>query len=394
MTINIGTPNSINSTKALILGSGELAKELVIELHRFGVETIAVDRYDNAPAMQVSHKKYVLDMLNSSKLFKLIELEKPNFIIPEIEAINTDTLMEIEKKGFNVIPNASAVFKTMNRERIRNLASEKLNLPTSNYLFADSYEELKISVKNIGMPCFIKPIMSSSGKGQSLVNNESEIRKAWDFAQSYGRAGKGKVIIESLIDFNDEITLLTIKSENNIVFCPPIGHIQKDGDYIESWQPHSLPKSTLIKCKKIAEKIVSELGGNGIFGVELFIKDNEVYFSEVSPRPHDTGMVTLISQDLSEFSLHVRAILNLGIPEEINAKPSASVVIKGDGKSEDIKFIIEKNILSETELSFKLFGKPSISGSRRLGVVLASSKTTKDALKKAKNLRDKISLEY
>lgn len=394
MTNLLGTPYSNSATKALILGSGELAKEVIIELQRLGVETISVDRYENAPAMHVSHKSYVIDMLDSSKLNSLIRKENPDFIIPEIEAINTGALVKLEEDGFNIIPNSYAVYSTMNRERIRTLASEKLNLMTSKYHFANSLIELKKAVSVIGIPCLVKPIMSSSGKGQSLIKNVKDLEKAWDFAQSHGRAGKGKVIIESFIDFDHEITLLTVRSKNGITFCPPIGHRQVDGDYVESWQPHNLSKNILKKCHETAEKIVNKLSGYGVFGVELFIKDDDVFFSEVSPRPHDTGMVTLISQELSEFALHARAILGLGIPKIISSIPSASVAIKGNGKSKDIKFTNIENILSENGTSIRFFGKPSIDGSRRLGVVLASSTTVSEALLKAKKLRKKIEIKY
>ena len=390
----LGTALSKSSTKALILGAGELAKEVVIELQRLGVETIAVDRYSNAPAMQVSHRSYVINMLDKTELSNIILKEDPQIIIPEIEAINTEELINLEKKGFNVIPNSFSANATMNRETIRNIASKELKLVTSDYRFANSLEELENNAKALDFPCLVKPIMSSSGKGQSLVLNKESLKNAWDKSQLHGRSGKGKVIIESFINFDYEITLLTAKSEEKISFCEPIGHKQENGDYIESWQPHPVPENILRKCHKVANKIVSRLSGNGIFGVELFIKDEIVFFSEVSPRPHDTGMVTLISQDISEFEIHVKAILGISIPNKINSRPSASVVIKGFGKSNNIRFEGIKEALEEEGVSIKLFGKPSIDGSRRLGVILAHSDNIESALEKANKARKKIKIIY
>jgi len=390
----LGSALSASTTKALILGAGELAKELVIELQRLGIETIAVDRYRNAPAMQVSHRSYVINMLDKNELSNIILKEAPQIIIPEIEAINTEELINLEKQGFNVIPNSFSVNATMNRETIRNIASKELKLKTSTYRFASSLEELENNAKDVDFPCLVKPIMSSSGKGQSLVSNKESLKTAWDKSQIHGRSGRGKVIIESFINFDYEITLLTAKSEEKISFCEPIGHNQEDGDYIESWQPHPVPKNILKKCQKVAEKIVSRLSGNGIFGVELFIKDEAVYFSEVSPRPHDTGMVTLISQDISEFEIHVKAILGMKIPKKINSRPSASVVIKGFGKSNNIRFEGIKEALEEEGVSIRLFGKPSIDGSRRLGVILAHSDKIENALAKANKARKKIKIIY
>ncbi len=393
--VNIGTPFTSNSTKVMLLGSGELGKEVVIELQRYGAEVIAVDRYENAPAMQVAHRSYVINMLSADELRELIELEKPNIIVPEIEAIATEVLIDVEKKGVKVIPNANAVHITMNRERIRDLASNQLNLQTTKFRFADNLDQLISFVKSdIGYPCVVKPIMSSSGKGQSVIKSFDDISNAWNFAQEAGRAGKGRVIVEEYFDFDFEITLLTVRSKGLISFCPPIGHKQKDGDYIESWQPQLMSEETLKKSQEIAEKVVNKLSGNGIFGVELFIKDQVPFFSEVSPRPHDTGMVTMISQELSEFSLHARAILNLPVPKIINAKPSASVVIKGEGTSNNIVYQGIDDALSEEHSQIRLFGKPSIQGKRRLGVLLASDKNPESALKRAKKSCNKIKMKF
>jgi phosphoribosylglycinamide formyltransferase 2 len=354
-----------------------------------------VDRYKNAPAMQVAHRSHVINMLSAEELRRLIELEKPNIIVPEIEAIATEVLIEFEKKGVRVIPNANAVHITMNRERIRDLASNELKLPTTKFRFADNLEQLISFVNSdIGYPCVVKPIMSSSGKGQSVIKSFKDISNAWDFAQEAGRAGKGRVIVEEYLDFDFEITLLTVRSKGLISFCPPIGHKQKDGDYIESWQPQLMSEETLKKSQEIAEKVVNKLSGNGIFGVELFIKDQIPFFSEVSPRPHDTGMVTMISQELSEFSLHARAILNLPVPKIINAKPSASVVIKGEGSSDNIVYQGIDDALSEEHSQIRLFGKPSIKGKRRLGVLLASDKNSESALKRAKQSCNKIKMKF
>jgi len=380
-----GTPLKSNSKKALLLGSGELGKEVVIELQRFGIETIACDSYENAPAMQVAHRSHVFSMLNGNDLRKVIEQEKPDYIIPEVEAIATDTLLELEKEGYNVIPTAKAARLTMNREGIRRLAAEDLKLKTSTYKFAETKEEFLAAVKEIGIPCVVKPIMSSSGRGQSAIKTEADIEHAWDYSQSGGRAGGGKVIVEGFVPFDYEITLLTVRHAKGTSFCTPIGHVQIEGDYRWSWQPQDMSEKALGESERIAKAVTGALGGYGIFGVELFVKGDEVFFSEVSPRPHDTGMVTLISQDLSEFALHARAILGLPIPNIKLHGPSASVALRVDGKSDLISYSGLENALSEPDTSLRLFGKPSINGHRRLGVVLARGASVDEAIKKAKN---------
>jgi len=391
--MKIGTPYSSKATKVLLCGAGELGKEFVIELQRFGVEVIVVDRYDNAPAMQVAHRSYTLSMLDGKSLKKIILKEKPDYIVPEIEAIATDVLLDIEKSGFKVIPTAKAVQITMNREGIRKLAAEKLKLKTSPYQFASNKDEYLRAVKKIGYPHVIKPVMSSSGKGQSIVKNETEIDPAWDYAQLGGRAGAGKVIIEGFIDFDYEITLLTVAHEGGISFCEPVGHIQVDGDYRESWQPQPMSRRALTEARKTAEKVVSALGGYGVFGVELFIKGSQVYFSEVSPRPHDTGMVTMISQELSEFALHARAILGLPIPEIRFYGPSASCVILGEGEATSITFSGVEKALKKSGVQVRLFGKPDISGKRRLGVVVARGNDIEKARTLARSSARAINVE-
>lgn len=385
MSVILGTPLSTNAKKVLLCGSGELGKEVAIELQRLGVEVIAVDRYANAPAMQVAHRSHVVSMLDGGALKNIIEQEKPDLIVPEIEAIATDTLAALEQDGFTVIPTAKATQLTMNREGIRRLAAEELNLKTSAYEFAQSKEEYRAAIKNIGLPCVIKPIMSSSGKGQSLLRKESEIDAAWDYAQEGGRAGKGKVIIEGFVDFDFEITLLTIRhrdenGEMTTSFCAPIGHRQENGDYQESWQPQVMTDAALKVAQNMAKEVTSALGGKGLFGVELFIKGNEVIFSEVSPRPHDTGLVTLISQDLSEFALHARAILDLPIPSIKQNGPSASSVILVSGDSQNVQFGNLDKALSIPNTQLRLFGKPEVNGTRRMGVALA----IEDSIEKAK----------
>jgi len=380
MAVMLGTPLSSTAKKVMLCGSGELGKEVAIELQRLGVEVIAVDRYENAPAMQVAHRSHVISMLDAKALRDVIELEKPDLIVPEIEAIATDTLAELESEGFTVIPTAKATQLTMNREGIRRLAAEELGLTTSRFEFAQTKEQYTNAINNIGLPCVIKPIMSSSGKGQSLLRNESEIDAAWDYAQEGGRAGKGKVIIEGFVDFDYEITLLTIRhrDENGAMttsFCAPIGHRQEGGDYQESWQPQAMSEAALASAKAMAEKVTTALGGKGLFGVELFVKGDEVIFSEVSPRPHDTGLVTLISQDLSEFALHARAILDLPIPV-VNKTvkqngASASSVILVSGESQNVCFGNLEKALSIPNTQLRLFGKPEVSGTRRMGVALA-----------------------
>lgn len=367
----------------MMLGSGELGKEVVIEFQRYGVEVIAVDRYDHAPAMQVAHRSYTISMLDGKALRAIIEKEKPNYIIPEVEAIATDTLVELEREGFHVIPSANATRLTMNREGIRTLAAETLKLQTSPYKFAGTKTEFDAAIKTIGMPCVVKPIMSSSGKGQSVVKSEKDIDYAWQYAQEGGRSGGGRVIIEGFIDFDYEITLLTIRHKNGVSFCEPIGHRQEHGDYQESWQPHPMSEKALKHAQQIAASVVDALGGHGIFGVEFFVKGDTVYFSELSPRPHDTGMVTMISQDLSEFALHVRAILGLPIPNIIQHGPSASSVILVKGDSDNISFSGIEKALALPDTQIRLFGKPEVRGERRMGVCLARGKTIEEARKKA-----------
>jgi phosphoribosylglycinamide formyltransferase 2 len=386
----IGTPLSPRATRALLCGSGELGKEVVIELQRLGVEVIAVDRYANAPAMQVAHRSHVISMLDGKALRGVIEEEKPDFIIPEIEALSTDTLVDLESEGFRVIPTANAARLTMNREGIRRLVSEELKIRTSAYRFADSKEDYLEAVRDIGIPCVIKPIMSSSGKGQSLISEESDIEAAWSYAQEGGRAGAGRVIIEGFVDFDFEITLLTVRHKDGTSFCEPIGHRQEEGDYRESWQPQAMSVAALESAQDIAQKVTDSLGGRGIFGVELFIKGDDVIFSEVSPRPHDTGMVTMISQDLSQFALHVRAIMGLPIPAIRQFGPSASSVILVEGDSSEVQFEGIAEALEEPDTRLRLFGKPEVRGRRRMGVALARAENVEEARKKAVRASDKI----
>jgi len=384
--IQIGTPLTSTAIKVMLLGSGELGKEVVIEFQRYGVEVIAVDRYDHAPAMQVAHRSYTISMLDGKALRDVIYKERPNFIVPEVEAIATDTLVELEKEGFRIIPTANATRLTMNREGIRILAAEKLQLKTSPYKFAGTKEEFSDAVKSVGIPCVVKPIMSSSGKGQSIIKSQADIDKAWTYSQEGSRSGGGRVIVEGFIDFDFEITLLTIKHRDGVSFCEPIGHRQEHGDYQESWQPHPMTNSALKASQDIASKIVTELGGAGIFGVEFFVKGDAVYFSELSPRPHDTGMVTMISQDLSEFALHVRAILGLSIPVIRQFGPSASSVILVKGKSKNIVFSGLESALTEPDTQLRLFGKPEVDGERRMGVALARANSIEEARAKANNV--------
>ncbi|MYM61940.1 formate-dependent phosphoribosylglycinamide formyltransferase [Pseudomaricurvus sp. HS19] len=379
----IGTPFSSTATKVLLCGSGELGKEVVIELQRLGVEVIACDRYENAPAMQVADRSYTLSMLDGDALRAVIEKERPDYIVPEIEAIATDTLVALESEGFKVVPTARAAQLTMNREGIRRLAAEELGLPTSRYIFASTYEEFAAAVAVIGRPCVVKPIMSSSGKGQSLVRDSADIEKAWQYAQEGGRAGAGKVIVEGFVDFDFEITLLTIRHRDGTSFCEPIGHRQVDGDYQQSWQPQAMTPSALQKAQEVAAKVTEALGGWGLFGVELFVKGDEVIFSEVSPRPHDTGLVTLISQDLSEFALHARAILGLPIPNIALHGPSASSVILVEGESTQVSFGNLHEALAQPDTALRLFGKPAVSGKRRMGVALARGASVEEAEAKA-----------
>ncbi len=380
---SIGTPLSPTATKVLFCGGGELGKEVVIELQRYGVEVIVVDRYENSPAMQVAHRSHSISMLDGDALRKVIELEQPDYIIPEIEAIATDTLVELEEEGFTVIPTARAAKLTMNREGIRRLAAEELGLDTSPYQFASTREEFDEAVKKVGIPCVIKPIMSSSGKGQSTIKKSSDIGAAWAYAQEGGRTGTGKVIVEGFVDFDYEITQLTVRHIDGTRFCEPIGHVQIDGDYRQSWQPQAMSDKALIKARAMAIKITNALGGRGIFGVELFIKDDEVIFSEVSPRPHDTGMVTMISQDLSQFSLHARAVLGLPIPEIHFYGPSASSVILANGDSNQVTFNNLYDAMKESDTQIRLFGKPEVKGQRRMGVALARAESVEAAKDKA-----------
>jgi phosphoribosylglycinamide formyltransferase 2 len=393
----LGTPLSPKATRVLLLGSGELGKEVVIELQRLGVETIAVDRYADAPAMQVAHRSHVISMLDGAAIRRIVELERPHLIVPEIEAIHTPTLQELEREGYTVIPTALAARLTMDREGIRRLAAEELKLPTSPYRFAGTDEEYRAAIRDIGIPCVVKPVMSSSGKGQSTVKSEADVAKAWAYAQAGGRAGAGRVIVEGFIPFDYEITLLTVRSLDLVggvvtSFCEPIGHLQIDGDYRESWQPHAMPAAALAKAQDIAGKITAGLGGRGIFGVELFVHGDDVIFSEVSPRPHDTGMVTMISQDLPQFALHARAILGLPIPNirQRGAAASCAILLEGDRKAPVFAGIAEA--LAEPDTQLRLFGKPEIVGKRRMGVALALAESIDEARAKARRSAGAVKL--
>jgi phosphoribosylglycinamide formyltransferase 2 len=386
----IGTPLAPSAKRVMLLGSGELGKEVVIELQRFGCEVIAVDRYPNAPAMHVAHRSHVINMLDGVALAALIERERPHLIVPEIEAIATPTLLELEKKGFTVIPTARAARLTMDREGIRRLAAETLGLKTSPYRFADSLAEYRDAIGELGMPCVVKPVMSSSGKGQSVVRTQADIEHAWEYAQAGGRAGKGRVIVEGFIKFDYEITLLTVRHAGSTTYCEPIGHLQIDGDYRESWQPQPMSAAALKESQRIANAITTELGGNGIFGVELFVAGDTIYFSEVSPRPHDTGLVTLISQDLSEFALHARAILGLPIPVVRQRGPSASCAILVDGDSNNVSFENVDRALTQPDTALRLFGKPEVRGHRRMGVSLALGGTIEEARAKARKMTEAV----
>jgi len=387
----IGTPLAPSGNRVMLLGSGELGKEVVIELQRFGCEVIAVDRYPNAPAMHVAHRSHVINMLDGAALAAVIEKERPQLIVPEIEAIATPTLLELEKKGFTVIPTARAARLTMDREGIRRLAAEQLGLKTSPYRFADSMAEYSDAIGELGMPCVVKPVMSSSGKGQSVVRTQADIEHAWEYAQQGGRAGKGRVIVEGFIKFDYEITLLTVRHGGRTTYCEPIGHLQIDGDYRESWQPQPMSAKALAESQHIANAVTTELGGNGIFGVELFIAGDNVYFSEVSPRPHDTGLVTLISQDLSEFALHARAILGLPIPVIRQRGPAASCALLVDGTSSNVRFENVERALAEPDTAIRLFGKPEVRGHRRMGVSLALGSTIDEARAKARQMTEVLS---
>ena len=390
-----GTATRPGATRALLLGSGELGKEVAIELQRLGIEVIAADRYANAPAMQVAHAARVLDMLDGAALRALVAEVKPDLIIPEIEAIATDTLADLEQEGVRVVPNARATQLTMNREGIRRLAAEELGLPTSSYRFAQSKEEFVAAVEAIGLPCVVKPVMSSSGKGQSLLRDLARLDESWTYAQEGGRAGRGKVIVEGFVPFEYEITLLTVRAVDGIHFCDPIGHRQEDGDYRESWQPQAMSELALARTKEVAAKVVEALGGHGLFGVELFIKGDEVWFSEVSPRPHDTGMVTLISQDLSEFALHVRAILGLPVGTITQFGPSASAVVLRDGHSQNIRYQgVAEALALVPGAQLRLFGKPEIAGRRRLGVALARGEDCNEAVEQAKAVAARVEVLF
>ena len=400
----IGTPMSPTATKVVLCGSGELGKEFVIELQRYGVEVIALDKYANAPAMQVADRSYVVSMLDGKALREIIEKEKPDYIVPEVEAIATTTLLELEQEGFHVIPTAKATWLTMNREGIRRLAAEELGLPTSPYRFAATEEEFKAAVKEIGMPCVVKPIMSSSGHGQSVVRKEEDIDPAWHYAQEGGRAGAGKVIVEGFVDFDYEITQLTVRHINGTSFLEPVGHVQKDGDYRESWQPQVMSPVAKEKARQIAKQITDALGGRGIFGVELFVKGDEVIFSEVSPRPHDTGMVTMITQDLSQFALHARAVLGLPIPNIrfLGAGASRAVVVEGESSQlsfGNLEHVLEQpdtqleHVLEQPDTQLRLFGKPSVNGHRRMAVLLARAENVEEARRKTGVMMDQLEIK-
>lgn len=389
-----GTATRDNATRVLLLGSGELGKEVAIECQRLGLEVIACDRYADAPAMQVAHRSHVFDMLDADALQQVIDLEKPHFVVPEIEAIATSKLVELEAQGLNVVPTANATRLTMNREGIRRLAAEELGLPTSPYQFADSYESFATAVETIGLPCVCKPVMSSSGKGQSVIRTPEQIEAAWQYAQQGGRSGAGRVIVEGFVDFDYEITLLTVRAVDGVHFCAPIGHRQEDGDYRESWQPQVMSENAIKAAEYVAEQVVNALGGYGLFGVELFVKGDKVIFNEVSPRPHDTGMVTLISQELSEFALHVRAFAGLPIGQIVQYGPSASAAILGQGQSQNIQFSGLDDALSIPHTQVRLFGKPDIAGHRRLGVALSRGKTTQEATDRAIECAKAVKIHY
>lgn len=392
--VSLGTALRPQAKKVMMLGAGELGKEVVIELQRFGVEVIAVDRYANAPAMHVAHRAHVINMSDGVALRALVEKEKPHLIVPEIEAIATDTLAELETEGFTIIPTARATQLTMDREGIRRLAAEELGLLTSPFRFADSEAEMRGAMVEIGLPCVVKPVMSSSGKGQSTAKTEADMAEVWRYSQDGGRTGPSRIIVEGFVDFDYEITLLTVRHAGGTSFCAPIGHRQEDGDYRESWQPQAMSKTALEAAKNMAEKVTTALGGYGVFGVELFIKDDTVIFSEVSPRPHDTGLVTLISQDLSEFALHARAILGLPVPTIRQFGSAASVVIMGQGTSDNVSFDDLDKALSEPDTQIRLFGKPSLNGARRLGVSVALGDTIETALDKAKASAEAVKIQY
>jgi len=390
--LELGSPGAAGATRLMLLGAGELGKEVAIEAQRFGVEVIAVDRYAGAPAMQVAHRSHVINMLDGAALAALVATENPALIVPEIEAIATAILLELEAAGRRVIPTARAAHLTMNREGIRRLAAEELGLPVSPFRFADDEVQCRAAITAVGMPCVIKPVMSSSGKGQSVVRSEADIAAAWTYSQQGGRSGSGRVIVEGFIDFEYEITLLTLRHAGGTSFCAPIGHLQVDGDYRESWQPHPMSAAALARAQEIAAAVTDALGGMGIFGVELFVRGDQVWFSEVSPRPHDTGLVTLISQELSEFALHVRAILGLPVPDIRAWGPSASVALLAEGRSQDIRYSGFEEALKEPETALRLFGKPDVDGKRRVGVALARAATLAEALAKARRVAGAVQI--
>lgn len=389
-TVTIGTPLSAVAKKAMLCGSGELGKEVALELQRYGVEVIACDRYANAPAMQVAHRSYVFSMLDGKRLREVVEAEKPDLIIPEVEAVATGTFLELEKEGYRIIPTANATFLTMNREGIRRLAAETLGLRTSTYRFADNFEDFSAAVSQVGIPCVVKPVMSSSGHGQSVIKGTEDITRAWEISQEGGRAGAGRVIVEGFVHFDYEITLLTVRHSGGTTCLQPVGHHQVDGDYRESWQPQPMSPLALERARQMAIAITDALGGYGIFGVEMFVCGDDVIFSEVSPRPHDTGMVTMISQDMSEFALHARAVLGLPVPEVKFYGPSASKAIVIEGDSDKVEFSNLEEVLSEGGVQLRLFGKPEVCGHRRFGVILATDKSIEEALAKAERAYSKL----
>jgi phosphoribosylglycinamide formyltransferase 2 len=386
MSTTIGTPGSRSATRLMLLGSGELGKEVAIEAQRLGIEVIAVDRYAHAPAMQVAHRSHVIRMLDAEALREIVLHERPHFIVPEIEAIATDELLRLEAEGFHVVPTALAAKLTMDREGIRRLAAEQLGLPTSPYRFASTLDEYLAAIDEIGLPCVVKPVMSSSGKGQSIVKDKAGVETAWRYAQEGGRAGAGRVIVEGFIAFDYELTLLTVRHAGGTSFCDPIGHLQISGDYRESWQPHPMSATALERSRDIALRITSKLGGRGLFGVELFVRGDDVWFSEVSPRPHDTGMVTLISQDLSEFALHLRAILGFPIPHIRSLGPSASTAILIEGDTAELQFSNLQSALVEPDTTLRLFGKPEVRGQRRMGVALARADNIDEARRRSRQV--------
>ncbi|WP_135549009.1 formate-dependent phosphoribosylglycinamide formyltransferase [Paenibacillus cymbidii] len=389
-----GAPLSPRARKMMLLGSGELGKEVIIEAQRLGIETIAVDRYANAPAMQVAHRSHVIDMLDAAALREVIETERPDWIVPEIEAIATDELVKLEREGFRVIPTANASRLTMDREGIRRLAAETLGLPTAKYAFADSLDELRQAIAEVGLPCVIKPIMSSSGKGQSVCRTEADIDACWAYAMEGGRANKGRVIAEAFISFESEITLLTVRSVSGTTFCAPIGHVQKDGDYIESWQPHHMSEAQIAESQRIARTVTDALGGYGIYGVELFLGKDTVYFSEVSPRPHDTGLVTLVSQDLSEFALHVRAVLGLPIPAIRQVSPGATRTLKAWEQRSDYRIAGIQEALAVPYTQVRIFGKPETRHGRRMAVALSTADSVEQAREQAERAVSALRVEY